>query len=382
MSDTFGGAADTAMEHAGAEAAGELARGKGPGQDTTCRNCGAALAGDFCHVCGQSAQSVRRPFWSLLGESVETLFAIDGRIARTLPDLIFRPGRMTRAYLDGQRARFIPPFRLYVLASLLFFILLPLVMGQGLSLLPDASINMDEARAQIDRSYAAGEMTEEEYRSAIDGMNEIELAWSAGSAPAPPQDAAALPEAPAAQPETISAPDAAAPPSDAPANDEASELMPAEALGKLRQAAAEGDQDAVLVTRMIDNPSQLAERTQEWIPRLMFVLLPVYACLLALTYLWRRQFLFYDHLIVSLHFHSALFFSMAVGMLAAYLVGAGWVSLALLLYSNWYLYRLNRAVYGRGRFSSFLRVLTLDSIYFCILMSALLVAVMLGALSL
>ena len=380
MSDTFGGAADTAMEHAGAEAAGELARGKGPGQDTTCRNCGAALAGDFCHVCGQSAQSVRRPFWSLLGESVETLFAIDGRIARTLPDLIFRPGRMTRAYLDGQRARFIPPFRLYVLASLLFFILLPLVMGQGLSILPEASANISEARAQIERSYAAGEMTEEDYRAAIEGLNELELAWSAGSEPSP-QDTATPPEGPNAETDA-SAPEEAAPSPDAAAGEATSELMPAEALGKLRQSAAEGNQDAVLLTRMIDNPDQLAERTQEWIPRLMFVLLPVYACLLALTYLWRRQFLFYDHLIVSLHFHSALFFSMAIGMLAAYLVGAGWVSLALLLYSNWYLYRLNRAVYGRGRFSSFLRVLTLDSVYFCILMSALLVAVMLGALSL
>ena len=380
MSDTFGGAADTAMEHAGAEAAGELARSKGPGQDTTCRNCGAALAGDFCHVCGQSAQSVRRPFWSLLGESVETLFAIDGRIARTLPDLIFRPGRMTRAYLDGQRARFIPPFRLYVLASLLFFILLPLVMGQGLSILPEASANISDARAQIERSYAAGEMTEEDYRAAIEGLNELELAWSVGSEPSP-QDTATPPEGLSAETEA-SAPEEAAPSPDAAAGEATSELMPAEALGKLRQSAAEGNQDAVLLTRMIDNPDQLAERTQEWIPRLMFVLLPVYACLLALTYLWRRQFLFYDHLIVSLHFHSALFFSMAIGMLAAYLVGAGWVSLALLLYSNWYLYRLNRAVYGRGRFSSFLRVLTLDSVYFCILMSALLVAVMLGALSL
>ena len=366
MSDSFEGAADTAMEHAAADAAAGLGRGKGGGRDAVCRNCGASLAGDFCHACGQSAQSLRQPFWALFGEGIETLFALDGRIARTLPSLLLRPGRITRAYLDGQRARFIPPFRLYVVASLLFFVLLPLVTGQSLSLISQSPQNFDEAREQIESAYAAGEMTETEYQEAINGLTDVETLWEGGTievapeSPAPPGDA----EAPVA------------------AGEDVDSVMPAEALAAIRQAGAEGDQDAARLTRMIDNPRELAERTQEWIPRIMFVLLPVYACLLALVYLWRRQFLFYDHLIVSLHFHSALFFAMAVGFLAAFVVGPGWVMLALFLYSNWYLYRLNRAVYGRGRLSSVLRVLTLDTIYFGIVLVALLVAVLLGALSL
>ena len=114
----------------------------------------------------------------------------------------------------------------------------------------------------------------------------------------------------------------------------------------------------------------------------MFVLLPVYALLLAMTYLWRRQFLFFDHLIVSLHFHSALFFAMSVGVLLSLLIGGGWVALALILYSNWYLYRLNRVVYGRSGYSSALRTVTLDVIYLFLLLMALLIAVILGALSL
>lgn len=366
MSDTFGEAAGTALEHAAADAAAGLARGKGGRADIHCRNCGAVLAGDFCHACGQSAQSLRQPFWALFGEGIETLFAVDGRIARTLPGLLLRPGRVTRAYLDGQRARFIPPFRLYVVASLLFFVLLPLVTGQGLSVVPGGAQNFDEARARIEASYAAGEMTEEEYQSAIEGISEVELLWRSGPNLLTP-DATSFPgEA-----------DEAAPADES----EWAGFMPAEALDAVREAGAEGDEEAARFAHVMDNPGRLAEQTQEWIPRMMFVLLPVYACLLALVYLWRRQFLFYDHLIVSLHFHSALFFAMALGMLASYLVGVVWVTLALILYSNWYLYRLNRAVYGRGRFSSVLRVLTLDSIYFCLLMTALVTAVVLGALS-
>lgn len=368
MSDSFGEAADTAIEHAGADAAAGLGAARGKPAETHCLNCGAPLAGDFCHQCGQSAQSLRQPFWALLAESIETLFSLDSRAARTLPGLLLQPGKVTRAYLDGQRARFIPPFRLYVLASLVFFVLLPLMTGQGLSLVPGGNQNFDEARTQIESAYAAGEMTEEEYQGALEGITEAENIWRSGPGifiPEPPAVPGAEDAAPAASPE----------------DPEWAGFMPKEALDAVREAGASGDQEAARFAQVMDNPGRLEEQTREWIPRLMFLMLPIYALLLALVYLWRRSFLFFDHLIVSLHFHSALFLAMALGMLASYLVGVGWVTLALLVYSNWYLYRLNRVVYGRGRFTSVLRVLTLDSIYFFILMSTLLVAVILGALS-
>lgn len=374
MSDELGSAADTAIEHAGADAAAGLTRNGRRQESPNCCNCGALLTGDFCHECGQSAQSLRRPFWALLGESLETLFSIDGRLARTVPPLLLHPGRMTRNYLDGQRARFIPPFRLYVFASLIFFVVLPLALGRGFSVMPQGAENFDQARAQVERAYEAGDMTDEEYAEALEGIGRAEALWRGGPAsftPRPPAPPGGARDEPDAAGET-------APPEEP----EWAGFMPAEALDAVREAGERGDRDAARLAEVMDNPGRLAERTQAWIPRLMFVMLPIYACLLALLYLWRRQFLFFDHLIVSLHFHSALFLAMAVGVLASFLVGAGWVWLGLIVYSNWYLYRLNRVVYQRGMFSSVLRVLTLDSVYFVILMSALLAAVILGALSL
>lgn len=50
------------------------------------------------------------------------MFALDGRLLRTLPMLMLRPGRMTRQYIDGMRARFVPPFRLFLLTSVIFFL--------------------------------------------------------------------------------------------------------------------------------------------------------------------------------------------------------------------------------------------------------------------
>lgn len=133
--------------------------------------------------------------------------------------------------------------------------------------------------------------------------------------------------------------------------------------------------------RALDNQDRLWTQTRVWIPRLMFAMLPLYALLLALTYLWRRRFLFFDHLVVSLHFHAALFFAMTIGALVSGLIGWGWVTLALIVYSNLYLYRLHRVVYGRGRFSSALRTLTLDVVYFVFLTTALTTAFVLGAMS-
>jgi hypothetical protein len=367
MIDPLGGAVDTAMEHAAADAVAGLGSGTDGPRDAQCLNCGTALDGNFCPECGQSAHSLRRPFWSLLVESIETLLSIDGRIARTLPDLLLRPGRMTRAFLDGQRARFFPPFRLYVSASLVFFVLLPLVTGQRIGFQASGAQNFDEGRAQVEQSFQDGEMTAEEYQRALDSINAAESMWRGGipglvtpRTPTPPPGAESAPM-----------PDA-----------EWAGFIPKEALDAIREAGANGDEDAARFAEVVDKPGLLAEQTQRWIPRMMFILLPVYACLLALVYLWRRQFLFFDHLIVSLHFHSAMFFAMALGVLASKLIGVGWAVLALLIYSNVYLYRINRVVYGRGQFSSILRTLTLDSIYFVILMSALLTAVILGALSL
>lgn len=346
MNDTLGEAADTVVEHVQADALGGLGTDRGDGgSDGICRNCGADLVGEFCHQCGQSARSLRRPFWTLVKESVETLFVMDGRVAQTLPALMVFPGRVSRDYLDGRRARFIPPFRLYVFASLIFFVLLPLTLGQGIGFDPSLG-GIDTAREQLEQARDSGEMSEEEYREAVEGLGLAESILRGGAPQATPQDA----------------PDST---------------------GSGRAATdLTGDLDAAGLGFVRDNASRLWAETRRWVPRIMFVLLPVYAGLLALVYLWRRRFFYFDHLIVSLHFHAALFLAMTVTVLASMVIGWGWATLGLLIYANAYLYRINRVVYGRGRFSSVVRTIVLDTLYFFFLMTGLLMAVIFGALSL
>src|ERR1700730_5961176 len=71
---------------------------------TPCPNCATSLEGPWCHACGQLGEDFHRSAARLLLEAVRESLDLDGRILRTLPDLMVRPGRLTRAYLDGHRA--------------------------------------------------------------------------------------------------------------------------------------------------------------------------------------------------------------------------------------------------------------------------------------
>lgn len=89
-----------------------------------CANCGTPLVGEFCHECGQSVHSVLKPVHHMVEETVETVLHIDSRILHTLPPLFLRPGFLTLEYFAGRRVRYIAPFRLmFVLCLLSFFVL-------------------------------------------------------------------------------------------------------------------------------------------------------------------------------------------------------------------------------------------------------------------
>lgn len=87
-----------------------------------CANCGATLVGAWCHDCGQLAEDFHRSIVKLLGEVVEGLTHLDGRLWRTVPNLALKPGKLTRDYIHGHRAAQIPPLRLFLVVLLMFFV--------------------------------------------------------------------------------------------------------------------------------------------------------------------------------------------------------------------------------------------------------------------
>ncbi len=82
--------------------------------DAHCRNCGSPLYGEHCYACGQPTKGLVRHFSSILGDVADTIFNIDGRLLRTLPALLLKPGFLTREYIEGHRVRYVSPVRLFV----------------------------------------------------------------------------------------------------------------------------------------------------------------------------------------------------------------------------------------------------------------------------
>ena len=68
-----------------------------------CLNCGTVLQGPFCHYCGQPDKNLMRFFPALLREMLEDFMDFDSRFVRTMKPLLFKPGKLTRDYLDGRR---------------------------------------------------------------------------------------------------------------------------------------------------------------------------------------------------------------------------------------------------------------------------------------
>jgi uncharacterized protein DUF3667 len=113
------------------EAAGELATGAligrvvdgpgaGHGGGHLCLNCGTALIGPNCHQCGQSGH-VHRSLGAIGHEIVHGVAHFDGKFWRTLPLLVWRPGELTRRYIEGERMRFVSPMGLFLFSIFAMF---------------------------------------------------------------------------------------------------------------------------------------------------------------------------------------------------------------------------------------------------------------------
>ena len=104
---------------------------------SACQNCGTPLTGRFCSACGQRAIPPRPTIRELAGDAWNELVGWDGKFLRPLRTLVRYPGELTRATLEGRRARYISPVRLYLICSVVYFLAAAAVP------LPDDELSVD-----------------------------------------------------------------------------------------------------------------------------------------------------------------------------------------------------------------------------------------------
>lgn len=127
-----------------------------------CLNCGAELTGRYCHACGQKIPRPDPTLGEFLRDATEELVHWDGKIPTTLVALMTKPGQLTLDFLQGRRARWLLPLRLYLICSVVYFVTGPAVeavtnrkVRQAVRFgvtVSDSSQLTPEVRAELDSS--------------------------------------------------------------------------------------------------------------------------------------------------------------------------------------------------------------------------------------
>lgn len=337
-----------------------------------CRNCGAALGGQYCAACGQRSRVRLISLWELIKEATGNLTDLDSRIWRTLRPLLFRPGLLTREYLAGRRARYIPPFRLYLILSVVFFVL--------------ASFADNDTVIQVDGEPGATSETTPEKRADAqrqvdEGLKEASQKLREAGVLAPGQElgemadvpkVAVAPEAPAAEKDSKSFCDEAQFDLDVPSRNKLEAQM-REACRKI----------------VADHGDQFSKALLANVPKMMFAFLPLLALVNKFLYPFSRRY-YVEHLLFFVHYHAFVFllfslqglFALGTQSIAA-LEGVHQLIVAVIVfYLPIYLYKAMRRVYGQGRFLTILKFGFLFFAYFICLLLTLLGIVVYTALTL
>ena len=87
-----------------------------------CPNCGETEVGKYCPNCGQSNKDYNKPIKEIVGDLLDSI-NLDIRLLNTLLPFFFKPGFLSQEYFKGKRKRYVPPMRMYMFFSLIFFFL-------------------------------------------------------------------------------------------------------------------------------------------------------------------------------------------------------------------------------------------------------------------
>jgi hypothetical protein len=338
-----------------------------PPDHPDCLNCGTELQGQYCGTCGQRARGRLISLWELLQDAFGDLFEIDSRLWRTLIPLLIRPGRLTLDYLEGKRARYMPPFRMYLVLSVIFFVVAFFDPQDDLSLLfePEPPPTPEEEAATEKKTAAEREEAEAEVNEVLD-----ELAA-----------------------EGIITGDQARDVRDAVEEDDVNVTLYGDDEGGLNfqidpetgecEFSGEEDLPDWLKRRLTkerleatcerigaDEGKSLVNLVLDNIPIALIVLLPVMALVLKALYPLSRRY-FVEHLLFFVHFHSFFFLILTLQILFSRFAGlihlpeaiAVLILVAASFYIPVYLYKAMRLVYGQGHFFTFIKYITLVTAY-------------------
>ncbi len=351
----------------------EFIRGKV--STANCLNCGEVLTGQHCAHCGQRARVRVLSLGGLLRDVLDDLTNFDSRLWRTLRPLAFRPGWLTGEYLRGRRTTYTPPFRMYLILSVAFFVLTSLTADPGSAM----KFEVGESGANLQVAPDAAQP---------DAAQPDPVKPDAAKPGAPPPAAKLDPERQKLVDQIIGR---------LPADDrdrerarhelerELGALTP-EQFAPVRKVLGDpcGQANIQLdigpwakqyeprlrdaCRKIVTDSQSFGRALYENIPKMMFIFLPLVAAVMFVLYLGSGRY-YVEHLLFFVHYHAFFFLGgIAIALLdrgaalfagsgaeAALRVAEGVLTTVFVFYVPWYLYRAMRRVYGQGRIVTLLK---------------------------
>lgn len=318
-----------------------------------CLNCGTTLLGQYCGNCGQRAQTRLISIWQLLREAFGDLLELDSRLWRTLIPLTIRPGKLTRDYLEGRRARFMPPFRTYLVLSIVFFLVAFFDPREEFGIFFD---DEEVAEEQVEGKSEAEEIRDDIMRDLVeDGVLTAEQAG--------------IPPFPGDSTEFASDPDRAGTADDASginievgdgeteSADDCDDIdMDIEDWPPWLESRLTPERVKIICERIVaDDGKAWGSKLLDNIPAALIALLPVMALVLKALYPLSKRY-YVEHVLFVVHYHAFFFLILSLQILFGRLIGflglpgffSGITTAAVSIYIPVYLAMAMRQVYGQG----------------------------------
>lgn len=334
-------------------------------ESPVCLNCGTRLRGQYCGNCGQRSRSRLISIWQLLREAFGDLFEFDSRLWKTIVPLLIRPGQLTRDYLEGRRARYMPPFRTYLVLSVIFFVVAFFDPREDLSIFfePEPEPTAEEIAERKESERIAAEKEQAELDVALEKLKELEAAGTID-----PEVVANFEDNQDGFNITIGDGE----------NGDGDDAF----FGDCSKASISGDEDFPewFKKRFTDERvKEICERNNargidnfqgaiiDKIPIALIVLLPLMAIVLKVLYPLSRRY-FVEHLLFFVHFHAFFFLILTLQVLFTSLLSSLSLSdgpvgplvvVAASFYIPVYLYKAMRKVYGQGHLVTLFKYLIL-----------------------
>lgn len=315
-------------------------------QEKNCLNCGTLVHGKFCHTCGQKNIEIRENFWHLTSHLVADIFHYDSKFFTTLKYLIFKPGFLTKEYLKGKRASYLHPIKMYVFTSAVFFILfftffqhtsnenledtieINGVKVRDINKMPADEFAKFTAHINKENHKDSVPMTREEFNTFLDSTlnpkNKISLTK--------------------VKYESL----------------EEYDSLVQKGIVKDNWLERKIERKGLVIRKKYHNDRKeifkaMSEKFLHLIPQMLFVSLPIFALILKLLYIRRKQYYYVSHTIFSLHLYCATFLLILTSLITKSIwkgIGFGksyWVTAIFFFLVLFYGYKAMRNFYEQKR---------------------------------